>query len=75
MNNLKHTTITVDDRCLDLLLTEDEIAIAFERSIKTENLSYIPTDKCCKCWPITKPPYCSFWHRILGMCLSCKCPD
>ena len=50
-----HTTIDVDDRCLDLLLTQDEVAECHHRSLNVENSPYIDMDKCCKCWPVEKP--------------------
>lgn len=73
MHTLNHTTITIDNRCLDLLLTEQEIEIAFERSMKEENRLFIDVNKCCKCWPTNKPPECGFWKKILGLCLKCNC--
>ena len=69
---LIHTTAYVDDRCLDLLLTEDEISRAFERSLSTDNRSYIDLNKCCDCWSTQKPPKCKFWNRILGLCNNCE---
>lgn len=67
-----HTTIVVDDRCLDLLLTEDEIAQAFERSLRSENMQILDKDKCCKCWSVNKPQKCGFWNKILGYCQDCE---
>ncbi len=64
----KHTTITIDGRCLDLLLTEDEITTSFERTLEASNQKYIDMEKCCVCWPINKPPECAFWRKILGLC-------
>lgn len=69
--DFRHTTITVDGRCLDLLLTEDEIATCFERTLSESNHKYISTDQCCACWPVNKPPECPFWRKILGICQSC----
>lgn len=69
--NYKHTTITVDDRCLDLLLTEEEISAAFERAMRDDNQKFISRDKCCACWPVNQPPECPFWRRILGICRDC----
>ena len=66
-----HATITVDGRCLDLLLTEDEIAACFERTLSEQNQKFIDVEKCCTCWPINKPPECTFWRKVLGMCESC----
>lgn len=70
--NLYHTTIKKDDRCIDLLLTEDEIAQAFERALDQNNKSYISTEQCCDCWSIEKPPKCTFWSKILGLCEECE---
>ena len=68
---LRHATIKVDGRCLDLLLTEEEIAMCFERSLVGENQKFIPENECCTCWPVNKPPECPFWQKILGMCQKC----
>lgn len=72
--NYHHTTITVDNRCLDLLLTEEEIASFFARSLQSANQKYISDSKCCSCWSTKKPPQCNFWTKILGLCLECDCP-
>ena len=69
---LYHTKINVDNRCLDLLLTQEDIAIAFERSLKEENRKYIDVSQCCSCWPTQKPPACKFWQKIFGLCSSCS---
>ena len=68
-----YTNITIDNRCLDLLLTEDEIATAFARAMDLQNKQYIDSSKCCSCWPTKKPPECGFWRKILGLCVSCEC--
>lgn len=68
---LRHTTIAVDGRCLDLLLTDEEITVAFERSLREENQGVIDQTKRCSCWPVNPPPECSFWRRILGICREC----
>lgn len=68
---LLHTKIYVDERCLDLLLTEDEVAQAFERSLSPDNRELIDLKKCCDCWSTVKPNTCSFWKRILGYCNNC----
>jgi hypothetical protein len=70
-SQFKHTTITVDGRCLDLLLTEDEIATSFERSLHESNQKFINKEKCCSCWPVNQPPECPFWSKILGICREC----
>lgn len=67
----RHATVTVDDRCLDLLLTEDEIAVAFERALKDDNQRFIDREKCCSCWPVNQPPECPLWRKILGVCKEC----
>lgn len=72
MTKLFHTTISIDNRCLDLLLTEEEIAQAFGRSLLQANAEFIDTKICCKCWPTTQPPKCSFWNKILGYCKDCE---
>ena len=58
---------TKDGRCLDMLFTEKEIAKALARAEDPKNSDLIP-DTCCTCWPIEKPPECSFWNRIMFNC-------
>ena len=65
-----YSKIEVDGRCLDLLFTEAEIARASKRAEDPKNSEIIP-DYVNTCWPIEKPPACSFWNRILGNC-NCK---
>ena len=72
MDKLYYTSINIDDRCLDLLLTEDEILTAFNRSLDHNNQKFIYTNKCCSCWPVKKPPQCSFWAKAIGLCYECQ---
>lgn len=67
----RHTKITIDGRCLDLLLTENEIATCFERCLLDRNQKYIDSENCCACWPANLPPDCPFWRKILGICKEC----
>lgn len=67
----RYTNIVVDGRCLDLLMTEDEIATCFERSLHEVNQKFIDKEKCCTCWSVNKPPECPFWSKILGICKEC----
>lgn len=67
----KYTKITVDGRCLDLLMTEDEITTCFERCLLESNQKYISAEECCACWPANQPPDCPFWRKILGACREC----
>jgi hypothetical protein len=67
----RHATITIDGRCLDLLMTEEEISSCFERTLSEDNQRYIDAEKCCGCWPTAKPPECPFWRRIMGICEGC----
>jgi hypothetical protein len=70
---LRHTIINIDNKCLDLLLTEDEIVTAFNRALDHNNHQYINQDICCKCWPInTTIECCPFWKKILGLCEHCE---
>lgn len=68
---LRHTTITVDGRCIDLLLNDEEISAGLERAIDGANQGLIDMDKCCSCWPVNQPPECPFWERVLGICKQC----
>jgi len=63
----------VGERCLDLLLTEEEIATTFQRTLKEENYNLLDRTKCGKCWPRQKSPHCPFWRKILDICLECDC--
>jgi hypothetical protein len=70
--NLYHSTVIKDNRCVDLLLTEDEVVKAFERTLEPSNKIHINLDNCCDCWPTEKPPKCTFWSKIMGLCKECK---
>jgi hypothetical protein len=65
--DLVHLQATKDGRCLDLLLTMKEIEKAVARAEDPKNSNLIPSD-CCTCWPIEKPPECTFWNRIMFNC-------
>jgi hypothetical protein len=65
--DLKYTKIEVDGRCLDLLLTDVEISRGVKRATEEKNLHLIP-ENSNTCWPLEKPPECSFWNRIIGNC-------
>lgn len=68
----RHTIINVDNRCLDLLLTDDEIERAFNRALNVDNREYINQDICCKCWSLTDSvECCPFWKKIFGLCEHC----
>lgn len=67
----RHAVTVVDGRCLDLLLTEEEISYGFERALHEENQQFIDKDRCCGAWPVNQPPECPFWRRILGICREC----
>lgn len=70
---LRHTIINIDNKCLDLLLTEDEIQTAFARALDHNNSQYINMDICCKCWPVdSHKECCPFWKNIFGLCEHCE---
>ena len=60
-----------DDRCIDMLLTMNEIQKAITRAEDPKNSNLIPP-YCCTCWPIEKPPKCKFWDRIMFNCPNDK---
>lgn len=69
---LYFTKCEIDGRCLALLLTEKEIVQATKRAELKENQKYLAEESMIgSCWPITKPPKCSLWNKILGRC-DCK---
>jgi len=69
---LRHTTIEIDGRCLDLLLTDEEVSQCFERALLNKNFKFIDLNKSCKSWTIDKPRTCSLWKKLLKIC---KCDD
>jgi len=71
-NKLTITTVVVDGRCLDLLLTQDEIIEAHARAMHPDNKELLG-DGGCSCWPADpdKDP-CGFWDRLLNKCDCCK---
>jgi len=58
---------TRDGRCIDMLLPMKEIEKGVSRAIDPKNTDLIPNN-CCTCWPIEKPPNCTFWDRLLFNC-------
>lgn len=70
---LTHTTVIVDNKCLDLLLTEDEIVAALNRAVDPKNHNLIDMNKCCSCWSLKEPiPCCPFWKKVFGLCEHCE---
>lgn len=70
MDNNQRPLITtkamIDGRCLDLILTEEEVIAAHARSFNPE-YSLLLGDDCCSCWPVEREP-CGFWDRLLNKC-------
>ena len=65
--DLVYLQATKDGRCLDMLLTMKEVEKGIARAQDSKNNDLIP-ENCCTCWPIEKPPSCTFWDRILFNC-------
>ncbi len=70
---LIHAQTNIDNRCVDLLLTESEILDGFRRALDINNRQYFDQDKLCKEWPVAKPKDCALWRKILGLCITCNC--
>lgn len=66
-SELVYLQATKDGRCIDMLLPMKEVEKATARAIDPKNKDLIP-ETCCTCWPIEKPPSCSFWDRLLFNC-------
>jgi hypothetical protein len=66
-DELIHVQFIKDDRCIDMLLTISEIEKGVERATNPENTDILSTT-CNTCWPIEKPPKCSFWDRLMFNC-------
>ena len=66
-NKLFYSKIQIDGRCVDLLLSEAEITRAAKRAYDPKNIECLGQDATL-CWPIEKPPECSFWNRLIGKC-------
>lgn len=70
-SELIHIQTLKDDRCIDMLLTLKEIEKGVARAIDPKNTNLILED-CSTCWPIEKPPKCTFWDRIMFKCSETK---
>lgn len=70
-SELIHVQTTRDGRCIDMFLTLKEIEKGIDRFLDPKNENIRPTT-CCTCWPIDKPPKCTFWDRILFKCADNK---
>lgn len=64
---LIHVQTEKDGRCIDMLLSVKEIERGMVRATD-EKYSHLILENCSTCWPIEKPPKCSFWDRILFKC-------
>lgn len=65
---LIHTKVEIDGRCIDLLMTEEEVIACFKRALLNENFKYINLENSCNSWPVQKPKTCIFWKKLLGIC-------
>ena len=72
LNALQHAKVYVDNRCIDMLLTQEEITKGLARALDIHNNQYLDTKHCCDCWPVEKPPKCNFWNKVLGLCSHCR---
>jgi hypothetical protein len=66
-SELIHVQTTKDGRCIDMLLTLKEIERGVDRAVDPKNANMISAN-CSTCWPVEKPPKCTFWDRILYRC-------
>lgn len=63
--------VSIDNRCMDLFLTEEEVLLGFKRFLDPDNRVKIDFSKTCSTWPIKKPKDCSFWRKVFGICCDC----
>lgn len=66
--DLIYAQATIDGRCIDLLLTQDQILQGFENGLA--NPERIPV--CGQCWDIKKPNKCGILDRIMNRCCDCS---
>ena len=67
-NELIYAQVNIDGRCIDLLLTHDQIMEGFESGLS--NPDKIPAFG--QCWNINKPNKCSLLDRIMNRCCDCS---
>lgn len=72
MSKLYYSKVIVDDRCIDLLLNEEEIEMAAERALDNPEIVVSFPESHGNCWTPSKPPKCSFWSRIMNKCCDCS---
>jgi len=72
MGKLYYSKVIVDGRCLDLLLSEDEIEVAAERALDNPETVVSFPESHGNCWSAEKPPKCSLWSRIMNKCCECS---
>lgn len=56
-----------DGRCIDMLLTLKEIEKGMVRATDPNNANLMPKN-CATCWPVEKPPKCTFWDKLMFRC-------
>ena len=72
MNKLYYSKVIVDGRCVDLLLSEDEIETGAERALENPEIVLSFPESHGSCWSAEKPPKCNFWNRIINKCCECN---
>jgi hypothetical protein len=69
MSELYHAKAKINERDIDLVLTEDQLLEGISAALK--NSDFICKQNPGACWPIEKPQACGVWKRIFGLC-NCK---
>ena len=66
--DLIYAQATIDGRCIDLILTQEQLMQGFETGLARPDL--IPA--CGQCWDIKKPNKCGVLDRIMNRCCVCN---
>jgi hypothetical protein len=69
MSELYYAKARLNDRDIDLVLTEEQLLEGISSALKNPN--FICEQNPGACWPVEKPESCGIWKRIFGIC-NCK---
>ena len=72
MSKLYYSKVVVDGRCIDLLLSEDEVETGAERALENPSIVVSFPESHGSCWSADKPPKCGLWSRIMNKCCECS---
>jgi hypothetical protein len=66
MSDLYYAKAKINDREIDLLISEDQLLEGISEALNNPNI--VCEKNPGTCWPIQKPTGCPIWKKIFGIC-------